>query len=293
MVAGSNPVAPTIFPLSAYRHGVLPVHAILGYLIADLVVRLLPATASHVLAVALARLVFALHPPARRTLEGNLGRVSPGLSGAERRHVARRAFEHFALSIVEFSRLRHVTPDRLARCVEVRGRRHLEAAGRSGRGVIVLSAHAGSWEWGAAWMAARGIRLHVVSRAHAHPWVERLFVRRRAERGVRTIPGRPVWASAAPLLRQGEWVALMGDRPAPGSRTAVCAWAAALARRTGAVVLPAVILRTGRDRYLAHFGRPLDPETCADRGFADGLLPILRRAPSQWLAFEPLPAGWA
>jgi KDO2-lipid IV(A) lauroyltransferase len=269
------------------------VHAILGYLIADLVVRLLPAKATQALATALARLVFALRPRARRTLEDNLGRVSPRLSAAERRHIARQAFEHFALSIVEFSRLGRLPQDHLSRCVAVRGRRHLEAAGRGGRGVIVLSAHAGNWEWGAAWMASSGIRLHVVSRAHAHPWVERLFVRRRAERGVRTIPGRPVWASAAPLLRQGEWVALMGDRPAPGSRTAVCAWAAALARRTGAVVLPAVILRTGRDRYAVHFAAPLDPAACAGRGFPDKLQSMLRRAPAQWLAFEPLPAGWA
>src|SRR5258706_11532836 len=259
--------SPRPFSVLRVPHGVLPVHALLGYLIADLVVRLLPAAASQALATALARLVFALRPPSRRALEDNLERLSPALSRAERRLIARRAFEHFALSIVEFSRLRHVPPDRLAGCVEVCGRRHLEAAGRGGRGVIVLSAHAGSWEWGAAWMATRGIRLHVVSRAHAHPPVERPFVRRRAERGVRTIPGRPVWASAAPLLRQGEWVALMGDRSAPGSRTAVCAWAAALARRTGAVVLPAVILRTGRDRYAAHFGAPLDPEACADLGF--------------------------
>ena len=268
-------------------------HALLGYLIADWLVGVLPASMVRGLATACARLVFALRPPARGALEANLGRIAPGLGPADRRRAARQAFEHFALSIVELSRLARVEPGRLADCVEVRGRRHLEAAARGGRGVILVSAHAGNWEWGAAWMAARGIRLHVVSRAHAHPGVERLFVRRRAEHGVRTIPGRPEWAQVAPLLRRGEWVALMGDRSAPGTRTPVCAWAAALARRTGAVVLPAVILRTGPDRYAAHFGPPLEPGTCADRGILDALLPTLRRAPSQWLAFEPLPAGWA
>src|SRR5262245_53814903 len=188
-----------------------PMHALFGYLLADLMVRVLPARVSHALAAVLARLLFALRLPARRALEDNLRRVSPALSAPERRRFGREAFEHFAASLVEFLRLRQMSAEGLASCVEVHGRRHLNAARRAGRGVIVLSAHAGSWECGAAWMAARGIPLHVVARAHSHPWVDRLFVRRRAERGVGTIPERPVWTRAARLLRQGEWVALMGE----------------------------------------------------------------------------------
>ena len=268
-------------------------HTLLGYWIADLLVRLLPARVSHNLALGLARLVFALHLPARAMLEHNLRRVSPRASAARRRRLAREGFEHFALSLVEFLRPHQIPAEPLAGSVDVRGQRHLEAARGAERGVIVLSAHAGSWECGAAWLASRGIPLHVVARTHRHPWVERLFVRRRAQRGVRTIPGRPVWTRAARLLRDGQWVALMGDRMDARSRTTPGAWAAALARRTGALVLPAVILRERGGRYTAHFGAPLDPGACRAGSDYEALLPVLRRAPGQWLALEALPAGWA
>jgi len=268
------------------------VHTLFGYWIADLLVRWLPARASRGLAVGLARVTFALRPPARAALEANLERLSPERTAAGRRRLARDAFEHFAVSLVEFLRLHRVPPERLAGSVEVHGHCHLKAARRAGRGVIVMSAHAGSWECGAAWLASRGIRLHVVARPHRHPWVERLFVRRRAQRGVGTIPERPVWTRAARLLRAGEWVAVMGDRTEQG-QPAVREWAAALARRTGALRLPALMLRRPDGHYCVHFGAPLSPGADATDADHDALLPLLRLAPSQWMAFEALPAGWA
>ena len=268
-------------------------HTLLGYWIADVVVRVLPARVSQALAVALARVVFAARPPARARLEAHFARVARTEAPAGRRRMAREAFEHFALSLVEFLRLNRVPAERLAGPVEIHGRRHLRAARRAGRGVIVLSAHAGSWECGAAWLASRGIRLHVVARPHHHPWVERLFVRRRAERGVGTIPGRPVWPRAAPLLRAGDWVAVMSDRSDAFRATSPGAWAAALARRTGALLLPALMLRRPDGRYCAHFGPPLDPAACRAGADREALLPLLRRAPAQWMAFQGLPVGWS
>ncbi len=269
-------------------------HAILGYLIADLGVRLLPASAADRAALWLARLTFGLKPRARRALEDNLRRVAPGLAARERQQVAREAFEHFALSLVEFLRLRRLRPADLGARVEVRGQQHLAAARAAGRGVIVLSAHLGNWEWGAAYLAAGGVRLHVVARPHPNGWVERFFRLRRLSGGVATLhPEPPIWVRAAAALKRGDWIALMGDRPTPGARGPVCAWAAALARRTGAVVLPAVMIRTAPGRHVACFGAPLSPAACANGGYRATMLHYLERYPSQWLAFEPLPPGWA
>jgi lauroyl/myristoyl acyltransferase len=269
--------------------------AFLGYLTADLAVRLLPATLADRLAVALARLVFAVRPPARRALEANLSRLLPGTSDDHRRGTARAAFEQFALSLTDFLRLGRLDGPALEGAIEVRGGEHLERARASGRGVILLSAHAGNWEWGAAWLAARGARLgarlHVVARPHPNRWVERLFARRREARGVALLPGRPLWPGAARALKRREWVALMGDRRGP--RGPVCAWAAALSRRTGAVVLPAVMLRLAPGRYAACFEAPLTPEACAGGGYRDALRPHFERHPAQWFAFEPLPDGLA
>jgi KDO2-lipid IV(A) lauroyltransferase len=265
--------------------------AFLGYLTADLVVRLLPARLADRLAVVLARVVFAARPRARLSLEANLSRLLLGVSNAERGGTARAAFEHFALSLTDFLRLGRLDERALEGAIEVRGGEHLECARASGRGVIVLSAHTGNWEWGVAWLAARGARVHVVARPHPNRWVERLFARRREAWGVALLPGCPLWPGAARALKRREWVALMGDRH--GARGSACAWAAALSRRTGAVVLPAVMLRLAPGRYAACFERPLSPEACARGGYRDALRPHLERHPAQWFAFEPVPEGLA
>ena len=78
----------------------------------------------------------------------------------------------------------------------------------------------------------------------------------------------------------------MGDRCcAEGSAGA---WAAALARRTGATVLPAVMLRLAPGRYAACFEPPLSPEACAAGEHQVALQRQIERHPGQWFGFEPL-----
>ncbi len=265
--------------------------AVLGYLIADSLVRVLPAGIADRLARALAGLAFALRPPARAELEANLARLMPESPTSARRDRAREAFDHFALSLLDFLRLGRLDERTLAVAIEVRGAEHLETARASGRGVIVLSAHLGNWEWGAAWLAANGARLSVVARPHPHPWVERFFARRRLARGVGMLRERPLWPGAARALRRREWVALMGDRCcADGS---AWAWATALARRTGALVLPAVMIRLAPGRYAACFEAPLTSEGCAAGDHRAAFHRQLERHPGQWFGFQPLPEAGA
>jgi KDO2-lipid IV(A) lauroyltransferase len=209
------------------------------------------------------------------------------------RRLARQAFEHFALSFVDFLRMGHLDPRRIAAALDVHGAEHLAAARASGRGVIVVSAHLGNWEWGAAFLAAHGTPLHLVARPHASASVERFFELRRGAWGVACLPDRPLWKEAARALRKREWVALMADRSSAESPGSACAWAAALSRRTGALVLPAVMIRLPGRRYAAFIEPPVGPERVRALAFRDTLEQYLRRYPAQWSAFEPLPEGLA
>jgi len=267
------------------------------YLIADLLVRTLPGRLADRLGVALARLAFAVHVPARARLEANLGRLLEREPDHHVRALAQESFDNFALTFADFLRLGHAGRARLSTDLEVHGTEHLEAARASGRGVILLSAHLGNWELGAAWLAERGTRLHLAARPHPSRWVERFYARRRAAWGVQRLPGRPLWRDAAAALRRHEWVALMADRQAagrgPARPTSVCAWAAALSERTGALVLPAVIVRLPDRRYAAYFERPLEPAAVRAQGFVECLRRHLTRHARQWFAFDPLPEGLA
>ena len=265
--------------------------AVLGYLIADRLARILPIRLADRLGLLLAGLVFAARPRARAALEANLARLMPEAPPAARHARAREAFDHFALSLLDFLRLGRLDERSVGAAVEIRGAEHLERARAAGRGVILLSAHLGSWEWGAAWLAARGERVNVVVRPHPHPRVERFFARRRLARGVGTLRGRPLWPRAALALRRREWVALMADRCCPDG--SAWSWAAALARRTGALVLPAVMLRLAPGRHAVCFEPPLTFEACAGGAHRAAIHRQLALHPGQWSGFEPLPGGLA
>lgn len=261
---------------------------ILGYRIAASLAGVLPAQMAEALAVMLARLAFHCRVPARRALEENLSRLLPGTPPEERRRHARGAFESFARSFSGFLR------GRPAHGVRVEGAGHLARALASGRGVIVLSAHLGDWEGGAAAMAARGCPLHLAARPQAHAPLEALFAERRSAAGVRALPAGALLSAASRALRRGQWVALMADRgPTRAGGASVCAWAAALAQRTGALVLPAVYVREAGGGHRLHVEAPIEPAACRDGAFRETMLGWLARWPDQWAAFEGLPEGLA
>ena len=299
----------------------------LAYAAAGFAVRHLPPAVADRVCLALARMAFHAGLPVRRAQEDNLARLlgkpgpaSPRVRRAIRRR-ARESFEHFALALSDFLRLDVLGREALVRSVEVRGERHLAAARSAGRGVILLSAHLGNWEWGAAGLAARGTPLHVIARPHPSERVERLFRRRRRAWGISSLPWSAPGRGAAAALRRGEWVAMMADRPsAPGTpprapsaattrprRASTCAFAAALARRTGAVVLPAVMIHLPGRRHAACFEPPVLPcgpgpadgavtgaaaalrsDGARGEGFRATLRRYLMRYPGQWCAFEPV-----
>ena len=272
----------------------------LAYQAAELATRALPRRTADAVAKALARAAFTAGVPARRAAEENLARLLPDAPMDTRQALARESFESFALGFADFLRLRRMPPAALLRAVEVQGAEHLRTARASGRGVILLSAHLGNWEWGAAWFGASGIPLHLAARPHADAAVERLFALRRSAFGLRLLPARARLAHAASVLRAGQWLALMGDRSGDraGDRNAqqggsVCASAAALARRTGALILPAAVVRRAPGRHLLLCEEPLSPEQCMGGGYRAAVERWLARYPGQWAAFEALPEGLA
>jgi lauroyl/myristoyl acyltransferase len=230
--------------------------------------------------------------PARGALERNLARVEPFDRAALRRR-SRQTFEQFGLVVTDFLRLGRTSPADLERSVTLHGGEHLERARRLGRGCIVVSVHAGCWERGAAFLAARGVPLRVLARPHANASVERFFRRRRAAWGVRPLEGSPLWPEAAHALRAGEWIAVMGDRAVPELRGSLCAWAAALARRTGALLLPVAMTRLSAGEHALWCDAPLDATSAAEGGVGAALRRHLARAHGQWFAFAPLPEGLA
>ncbi len=65
---------------------------------------------------------------------------------AERRAIMRGFYRCYGQSIIELARLPLIARHGYASCVDVKGREHVDAAMKKGKGCIFLSIHAGNWE---------------------------------------------------------------------------------------------------------------------------------------------------
>jgi KDO2-lipid IV(A) lauroyltransferase len=107
----------------------------------------------------------------------NLRIAFPEWSEAEREQVRRRSYEHLGMGIAELALLQGRSRDAVLDRVEVEGLEHLEAAEAASptRGVLVITAHFGSWDLCAAAIARRGYALSVVHRGFENPALERML----------------------------------------------------------------------------------------------------------------------
>jgi KDO2-lipid IV(A) lauroyltransferase len=237
----------------------------------------------------------------RQAVQTNLTILLGG--AAVRDGMVREVFRNFARYLVEFlSMHRHLTPR-----LEVDGEEHLLRARRAQRGVILLTAHVGNWELGAALIRRMGVPLVVVALPHEDPWMDALFNRQRSRCGIEVIPlGQGAARDSLKRLRQGQVLGLLADRDFTGRHLRVPVGQGALrlpqgpallSLRSEAPVVPTCVMRTGRWAFRLCFDPPIWPVPKAPMEAAVQRLTVqyaaacercLRRVPEQWLMFQSI-----
>jgi lauroyl/myristoyl acyltransferase len=185
---------------------------------------------------------------------------------------------------------------------------------RSGGGFILVTGHAGNWEVGSMLPAAAEARtVHVVREAETDPRAQRYIaelIRQQAGGGrylTHFAEDPRLGVLLLDALRRGEIVALQGDRPRAGGRTAtqtlfgrpfpLPVGPAALARAAGVPLVPVFVFREGRRRYLCDIRPPIHVPAAADRTagldealrrFAAELERAIAAHPHQWFCFRRL-----
>ena len=178
------------------------------------------------------------------------------------------------------------------------------------RGTVVLAAHLGRWEAGAAELARRGVDpLVIVAPWPRLPRCEALVARLRADRGVLTRARAPAALKEATMhLRRGGWVIVLVDSASPSrpGRRAVAFGDTPIAAPDGLVSWAArqgaaLVVAEAEDRRfeLRTLRAPAPPErlpaaevrAAADQA-VEGLRGVLLRRPEAWAWVRPL-AGLA
>ncbi len=255
-----------------------------------------------------APLVLRIAPRRRRILLENLARAFPEKTHAELRRIARESLQNLGAAFFEFLEVSRWTPEDLAARVRYEGVENLEAARRRGKGVVLLSAHFGSWELGALAAGRLGEPIASVVRPLDNPGLEAELTRRRSRFGNGVIAKREALREMLRAMRENRTVAILLDQnvmpeeaifvPFFGRLAATTSSVALLQRKTGAAVVPVFTWPDtgGGGGWRLAFEEPILAEEFAagDPGraevvrratarYAEVTEAAIRKAPSAWL----------
>jgi len=251
---------------------------------------------------ALGRLYRHLDARRRNLARTNLARAFPEMSPEEVDALSVRVFEHFGGVASELIRaLSHPPADALSR-IETKGAANAVNALASGRGVLLMTAHLGNWEWAALGTGALGIRTGVVARPLDNPLLDATLTRLRSSTGNTVIEKREATRAMLRALRGGGAIGILNDQhahppdaitaPFFGRPAATSSALARLADRTEALIVPAYAIRIEPGRWRLTYEPPLDVRALSpqERGVEmltarlNGILEaMIRRHPEQWL----------
>jgi len=283
---------------------------------ADFWLRVLMRLASHAPSVARGLEGFAvsgtwqLSRSIRHGTLANAARIlGPHSSPAARRALAQGVLRNFYGFVCDLGRNRGRSIAELAAMVEeVEGDHSFVHAASQRRGIVIVTAHLGSFETGTAALRMRAERIHVVFKRDRLSVFESMRSEQRRNLGVMEAPlddGWPVWLRLRNALLRDEIVLMQGDRLMPGQRgmrvrflgghIEIPTGAAKLALAAGSPILPVFAVRTDEKKLRLCVDEPIfvDAHKGAEQ-LRDLVLAIAKaierrvaRSPEQWLMLHP------
>ena len=275
---------------------------------AEFLSRVLPRKMSYGVARRIGDLAVLLDRRGRECVISNLQRIHQHsgvvLSPRALRVLARENFLNFAKYLVDFFHFLHLKPERMNRLINFGiVPQVLDDLLAKGKGVIVLSAHLGNWELGAAALAQRGFRFNAVALWQPDPKLNDLYQSYRTRRQINPIPFGRAARDCIRALRRNEIVAVVGDRDFTGGRDTTEFFGrparlpdgpAKLALATGAPILPVFMVRTQADTFSYVLGEPIWADKEKDklpdvmRQVAQALERVISQHSEQWYLFHDL-----
>jgi len=266
----------------------------------------LPRALAYWGAARIADISYLFSSTARENVKRNLRRALPRVGEREIARLALSTFRNYSGYLVDYGIFKGLDAASLAKVLRNNeGDRHVDRAVKRGRGIIVLTVHIGNWELGGIYFAKRGLKINVVTAREGVPEIDALKREYRRKHEINTvILGDSPFSTIELLavLNRGEVVAMLVDRYNGGQGGAVvadffdrpCSFPKGpllLAKMTGAVILPAVVIKEG-GVYRSIIGGPvtLDPagdsafESCA-REILKSFEATIRLYPDQWYNF--------
>jgi KDO2-lipid IV(A) lauroyltransferase len=276
---------------------------------ASALLSIIPVRVSYALAELVGEAYFYLNPKHTHWAGFNLARVlnEPEDSPYVQK-IARKSFGNYARVLVDFFRLPHLSQEAIMAQGSVSGLENLRVATERGKGIILITAHMGSWDRAGALLTGYGYRATVLVDTFSPPqldaWVTRMRRKFRMEAVAVERPG--ALREMFRVLQRNEVLVLLIDRPDPrgipvsffGEETRWPGGVAQLVLRTDcAVVVTGLFRRPDGTSYTGFVEAATFPPRTGDadvdaRAIMQMIATKLEHAivthPEQWYMFRPM-----
>jgi lauroyl/myristoyl acyltransferase len=228
-----------------------------------------------------------------------------GVSEARAQGIVRAMFRCFGRSLAEFARL-PVMAKRLDECVCAHGEENLREAVARGKGVIMITAHIGNWEYAGSWLAQNGYAVSAMGTDQRDGRITELVYELRRSGGMKSLAKQSGLKGMVRALAAGGVIAIPIDQDAKkagilspflGKPASTPVGVMKLAARYGCAVIPAFCIRRAdgvtldfhilpemKGRGGRAFGKDLqDSVDDCNRVISDWI----RRYPDQWIWIYP------
>lgn len=181
------------------------------------------------------------------------------LTDKEITSLCKDVYHHMGITLIEFIKLDSLKKKDMESLVDIEGLEYLEEAYALGKGVIIYSAHFGNWEWLASVISLLGYPFNAIARTQDNPYFDKKINEIRTSKGTNIIPRGMAVRKAIKALRRGEILFILGDQNARkdgwlmdffGQPALTYPGVVQLACRTGAIVLPAYLIRKEPGKFL-------------------------------------------
>jgi len=249
----------------------------------------------------LGRVAYFLDVPHRRIVRRNLRFTHPGWTRGKVENISRRVFQNLGISFLESFQMASLSREQVLGRVRVVGLENLQNALKSKTGLILVSAHLGSWETGMLFVCCHIQKpiLGVVKKVRFAPlnrWVYRL----RTRFGLKIIYKKGALPEMRRMLRRGGVIGLLVDQSRRsegvdvqffGHRVTTTPAAAFLAIRCKSPVLPMFCVRDDSGRLTVVVQSPLEMKRTGDlrsdvqsntQIITDVVENAVRKYPDQW-----------
>ncbi|SDM85044.1 KDO2-lipid IV(A) lauroyltransferase [Dendrosporobacter quercicolus] len=189
------------------------------------------------------------------------------ISAEQAERIAVNLFENLGRTFMEVMYMPAFTAEKMRRYVTVENRHYLQEALAEGRGVVLLTAHIGNWEWLGAALAMLGLPITTVIKRQPNDQHTQILNEYREMAGIEVFAsGTSELVSAAKALKKGKILGFLADQDAGqhgvfvdflGKPASTPLGPAVFAKRFRAPVVPVFIVREPAGGHKILVSQPL------------------------------------